>query len=160
VRRRGNSWEIERRQLDTLGGLTIRDLCRIESAQFQINSEETMAQISLTRMNVDQLTDLRTKVDARLLEHRGQIEKQLDRLAKIGVEHSTFREGRRGGVLRRGSVLKGVKVAPKYKGPGGETWAGRGARPRWLAAAMKGGKKLENFLIGKSGVKARKQSKG
>src|SRR5882757_9013840 len=107
-------------------------------------------------MNVDQLTDLRAKVDARLLEHRWKIEKQLDRLAKVGVEHSTFREGRRGGVLRRGSVLKGVKVAPKYKGPGGETWAGRGARPRWLAAAMKGGKKLEfsNRQIGGEGAEA------
>ena len=43
--------------------------------------------------------------------------------------------GARGG---RGA-LKGKKVPPKYRGPSGETWAGRGARPRWLVAALRGG---------------------
>jgi DNA-binding protein H-NS len=40
-------------------------------------------------------------------------------------------------------------VPPKYRGPNGETWAGRGAKPRWLVAAMKKGKKLDSFLIHK-----------
>ena len=35
--------------------------------------------------------------------------------------------------------------------------AGRGARPRWLVAAIKEGKKLENFLIDKSGRKGRRK---
>ena len=43
--------------------------------------------------------------------------------------------------------LKGRKVPPKYRSPSGETWAGRGARPRWLVAAIKRGKKVEDFLI-------------
>jgi hypothetical protein len=34
---------------------------------------------------------------------------------------------------------------------------GRGARPRWLVAAIKGGKKLEDFLIDKSARKGRKK---
>jgi DNA-binding protein H-NS len=52
---------------------------------------------------------------------------------------------------RRGvSALKGIKVAAKYRGPSGETWAGRGAKPRWLVAAMKEGKTLEDFLIEKT----------
>jgi len=42
---------------------------------------------------------------------------------------------------RRGRRLKGRKVAPKYRGPNGETWAGRGARPRWMQEAIKQGKK-------------------
>jgi len=50
----------------------------------------------------------------------------------------------------RGSTLKGRKVAAKYKGPSGELWAGRGATPRWLVAAIKEGKKLEDFLIDKA----------
>jgi len=45
--------------------------------------------------------------------------------------------------------LKGKKVPPKYRSPSGETWAGRGARPRWLVEALKRGKKVEDFLIGK-----------
>jgi DNA-binding protein H-NS len=28
-----------------------------------------------------------------------------------------------------------------------ETWGGRGLKPRWLAAALKSGKKLEEFSI-------------
>jgi DNA-binding protein H-NS len=41
-------------------------------------------------------------------------------------------------------------VAPKYRNPEkpSETWAGRGLKPRWLAAALKGGKKLKDFAIG------------
>ena len=46
--------------------------------------------------------------------------------------------------------MKGRKVAPKYRGPGGETWAGRGARPRWLTALMKQGRKIDEFAINKS----------
>ena len=44
---------------------------------------------------------------------------------------------------------KGHKVAPKYKGPHGEKWSGRGKTPRWLTAAMSEGKQLNDFLIGK-----------
>jgi DNA-binding protein H-NS len=50
--------------------------------------------------------------------------------------------------------MKGQKVAPKYRGPGGETWAGRGAMPRWMAAAIKEGKTREDFLIDKAAAAA------
>jgi DNA-binding protein H-NS len=42
------------------------------------------------------------------------------------------------------------KVAVKYRDPKnpGNTWTGRGRMPRWLAAALKGGKaKKEDFLV-------------
>jgi DNA-binding protein H-NS len=55
----------------------------------------------------------------------------------------------------RGS-LKGTKVAPKFKGPSGELWAGRGAKPRWLVTAIKEGKKAEDFLIEKTTRTAKK----
>ena len=48
-------------------------------------------------------------------------------------------------------TVNGVRgsVAPKYRNPDNpaETWAGRGLKPRWLAAALKSGKKLEHFSI-------------
>jgi DNA-binding protein H-NS len=52
-------------------------------------------------------------------------------------------------------------VAPKYRNSenSAETWAGRGLRPRWLVAAIKSGKKLEDFLIGGSAKAAAKQPK-
>lgn len=47
----------------------------------------------------------------------------------------------------KGRVLG--KVAPKYRNPlnSKETWAGRGKQPRWLAAEIAKGRKLEEFLI-------------
>jgi DNA-binding protein H-NS len=63
----------------------------------------------------------------------------------------------KGKVTVVGSSLKGRKVPPKYRGPSGETWAGRGAKPRWLVAAIRGGKKLDDFLIDKSARKQRRK---
>ncbi len=63
---------------------------------------------------------------------------------------------------RRVRSLRGRKVPPKYRGPSGDTWAGRGARPRWLVAAIKEGKKLDEFLIDKStqsGPRKKRRSK-
>jgi hypothetical protein len=49
---------------------------------------------------------------------------------------------------QHGIALTRVTVPPKYRGPGGETWAGRGATPRWLKALVKEGRPVEEFLIG------------
>jgi DNA-binding protein H-NS len=105
-----------------------------------------MPNVNLSRMTVEALMDLRKRVDEMLLKHRAGIEKQLERIAVVRGARAV-----RGG----GSPLRGKKVPPKYRGPSGETWAGRGARPRWLVAAIKGGKKLDDFLIDKSAKKRR-----
>jgi DNA-binding protein H-NS len=92
--------------------------------------------------------DLRKRVDQMLHQHRAKLEKQLERIAVVG--------GRR--VVRGGaSALKGKKVPPKYRSHSGDTWAGRGAKPKWLVAAIKGGKKLDDFLIDKSARKGRRK---
>ena len=97
-----------------------------------------MPKVNLSGMSVEALMDLREQIDETLVERRAELETQLARMGKaIAVV------GVRGGR----SPLKGMKVPPKYRSLSGETWAGRGERPRWLVAAIKGGKKLENFLI-------------
>ena len=109
-----------------------------------------MPTVNLSRMTVEALMDLRKRVDEMLLKRRAEFEQQLERMgAVVG--------GRRVVVRGGGSALKGRKVPPKYRSRSGETWAGRGARPRWLVAAIKGGKKLDNFLIDKSARKRRKK---
>jgi DNA-binding protein H-NS len=110
-----------------------------------------MPKVNLSGMTVEVLMDLRKRVDEMLHRHRAEIEKQLERIAPIALVGSA--RVVRGG----GSTLKGKKVPPKYRGPSGETWAGRGAKPRWLVAAIKGGKKLNDFLIDKSARKARRK---
>jgi DNA-binding protein H-NS len=46
--------------------------------------------------------------------------------------------------------MAGIKVAPKYRGPKGETRAGRGVHPTWLAALLKARRKIEEFAIGRA----------
>jgi DNA-binding protein H-NS len=57
---------------------------------------------------------------------------------------------------RAGRGSRGA-IAPKYRNPENpaETWAGRGLKPRWLAPALKSGKKLEDFSIEASGKSTR-----
>jgi DNA-binding protein H-NS len=105
---------------------------------------------------IESLMALRKRIDQRLMECRADIEKQLARLDRsIGGETI-------GLPRRRERSLRGRKVPPKYRGPSGDTWAGRGARPRWLVAAIKEGKKLDEFLIDKStqsGPRKKRRSK-
>jgi len=113
-----------------------------------LGPEITMPKVSLSGMTVEALMDLRKRVDEALHKRRAELEKQLKGMAVVG--------GRR--VVRGGgSVLRGRKVPPKYRSPSGETWAGRGAKPKWLVAAIKGGRKLDDFLIDKSARKRRKK---
>lgn len=42
----------------------------------------------------------------------------------------------------------GTPVAPKYRHPAtGETWSGRGLKPKWLRAAIESGAELNDFKL-------------
>jgi DNA-binding protein H-NS len=75
-----------------------------------------------------------------LSERRRELESELSRLAGFGGRGKATKLGRGG---RMGPV------APKYGNPENpaETWACRGLKPRWMTAAIKNGKKLDDFLI-------------
>jgi DNA-binding protein H-NS len=108
--------------------------------------------MNLKSMSIDKLSQLREQVEAALstkvIEERRAVQDQLGRLERLATGGLRARSGRGG---PRGSV------APKYRNPENpaETWAGRGLQPRWLAAALKSGKKLEDFSIGTPGKKVR-----
>jgi DNA-binding protein H-NS len=123
----------------------------------KIRLENPMAKINLQKLDVVSLVNLRGQVEDALSGQRANLEKQLAALGSIG---SLGGGGRRLQKVARngrgGSSLKGRKVAPKYRGPAGELWAGRGATPRWLVAAIKSGKKPESFLIDKSAANGKK----
>jgi DNA-binding protein H-NS len=108
-----------------------------------------MAAVSLKNMDVDALLTLRADVGKALAERSRDLQRQL---ALLGGG-SEKRRGRPPGAAVRHSAMKGVKVPPKYRGPGGETWAGRGATPRWLRALLDEGHSVEEFLIGRKGGK-------
>jgi DNA-binding protein H-NS len=79
-------------------------------------------------------------ITAKVTERRRELETELSKLAGFGG-------GRKASKFARGD--RRGPVAPKYRNPenAAETWAGRGLKPRRLTAAIKGGKKLEDFLI-------------
>ena len=92
---------------------------------------------NLKGMNVEALMSLREQVNKRLVECRAEIEKELAAFDGQPMGNS----GK--------SSLKDKKIPPKYRSPSGETWAGRGVKPKWMVEALKKGKKIESFLIKK-----------
>ena len=88
----------------------------------------------LAGLDAQGLLDLRDQVDKALSGYRSTLERQL---AALGSSVASLG----GKVARgmRGSKLKGMKVAPKYRGPDGDTWAGRGATPSRLLKNHFGG---------------------
>jgi len=100
--------------------------------------------MALKTMSIDKLVKLKDQVEAALaskvMEQRRALETELSKLGRYQGGGTKFAFGRGGS---RGAV------APKYRNPENpsETWAGRGLKPRWLTAAMKGGKSLEDFAI-------------
>src|SRR5271157_980109 len=107
----------------------------------------------LKNMDIEELLALRGDVEDALKERARDLERQLGLLGDGRGVAGGKRRGRPPGRAGRTSVMKGVKVPPKYRGPGGETWAGRGATPRWLSALIKEGHSIEEFAIGKKGGK-------
>src|SRR5260370_41471341 len=100
---------------------------------------------NLKNMDVDALLVLRSQIDNQLETRRSDLQKQLARLQRLSADAPVVaRNGRT-------SAMKGIKVKPKYRdAKTGDTWAGRGVQPRWLTAALKAGKKLDDYLIDKN----------
>ena len=85
-----------------------------------------------------------TKASLRRLE---KLRKEREELARIQKAEATAKAAKK--TARK--TTAGRKVPPKYRNPANpaETWTGRGKHPRWLAAQLAKGKKLEDFLIKK-----------
>src|SRR5262245_57369866 len=94
-----------------------------------------MPKPNLSAMSVDALLKLRADIEKTLSSRAARLR---DELSKLG-----------GRSKPTSHPLKGRKAPVKYRDRQGNTWAGRGAKPRWLVAAIKRGKKVEDFLIAK-----------
>lgn len=68
------------------------------------------------------------------------------RNTKATTKTPTVGEGLRNKVKRK-RVMTSTVVPPKYRGPDGKTWSGRGLTPRWLAALITQGRAKEEFAI-------------
>jgi DNA-binding protein H-NS len=96
----------------------------------------------LRSMSTEELWSLYEQVSTRLAREITAEKARLDeRLRKIETVSNAKKLDR----LRRPYP----KVLPKYRNPqnDAETWSGRGKQPRWLAAQLRSGKRLNSFLI-------------
>lgn len=110
--------------------------------------------LNLASLSIEDLTRLRDETGrvlaGKLESEKRKLERQLARLgtdllpkrAQMAARQRTIRSSRKAGRAY-------PPVRPKYRNPANrsETWAGRGKQPRWLVAQLKGGKKIEDFLI-------------
>jgi DNA-binding protein H-NS len=95
-------------------------------------------------MSTDELwalhEEIASKLAALLLAEKRVLENRLKQLkGRAEAERESSSAGRR----------PYPAVVPKFRNPDrpSETWAGRGKTPRWLAAKLKSGKRIDDFRI-------------
>lgn len=110
---------------------------------------------NLERMSFDELCRFRERlldlIDQKVKLARRHLERQIEQLDVL------VNGGRRtpGRISGRPHALLGRRIAPRYRGPNGETWAGRGMMPVWLREQIKRGRKVEQFAISNRGNRKR-----
>ena len=109
--------------------------------------------MNLKSMSIDKLSKLKDQVDTilhtKVADERRNLQADLAKLSRFSTSQ----------LRSKGLGVRGP-VAPKYRNPENpsETWAGRGLTPRWLAAAIKAGKKLEHFSIAQTAKQVTKKT--
>jgi len=113
----------------------------------------------LDRLTVPELTALRDAAEAKRVEKLDAAKDAVlaetrARLAELGLTleaalpaaPASARPGRK----RRSDA--GQPLAAKYRGPGGDTWSGRGRVPKWLQALEAEGRRREEFRTTQAGA--------
>lgn len=112
-----------------------------------------MKKFDLESMSIDELWTLHESVSRvlsdRITSEKRELEKRLAYLNRGADAIIQGADPTGEAKLRR----KYPRVLPKYRNPSAphETWSGRGKQPRWLVAAIKSGRKIDDFRIGAAG---------
>jgi DNA-binding protein H-NS len=69
------------------------------------------------------------------------------RSAELGMSLEELRTSAASPSGRKPRKDAGTPVAPKFRGPNGETWTGRGRKPGWLTTLEAQGKKPDDYRI-------------
>lgn len=85
---------------------------------------------------------------ARRAERAGVINQIKSLMAEHGLSVADLGGATGKTTTKAAPASAGKKVAPKYRNAAtGETWTGRGLKPKWIQSALASGKKLEDFAI-------------
>lgn len=109
--------------------------------------------LNLDGMSIDEMWQLHEEISrvlsVRLTSEKRELEKRLAQLRRekeMRQSEPADAQSLQGAPRER---RKYPRVFPKYRNPKepSETWSGRGKQPRWLAAALKTGHTIEEFVI-------------
>jgi DNA-binding protein H-NS len=126
--------------------------------EHQVSRSMSVKKFDLDAMSMDDLWSLHERISGilstRIQAEKHELEKRLAILSR-GLPGLADVSRSHGGRPRRRYPV----VLPKYRNPQtSETWSGRGKRPRWLAAAMKSGHKIEEFRIRENNATGRQRA--
>jgi DNA-binding protein H-NS len=131
---------------------------RARQTETEVDDAISLQQIlnALDSMSVGELRQIAAAAEAKIRdksegEKRALKEEMERRAADLGISvRELFGEPSQPAKRGRGKSAKkseGQGVAPKYRGPDGELWSGRGRMPNWLHAAQTEGRSKDDFLI-------------
>lgn len=103
-----------------------------------------MATVNVDKMSLRELIDLESRVKKAIANAKERERTELKQKIASLAENAGFSVSELFGAGR-----KGTKVAIKYRNKDNpaETWTGRGRQPKWLAARLAKGAKLNDFAI-------------
>ncbi|WP_425908255.1 H-NS family nucleoid-associated regulatory protein [Nitrobacter sp. TKz-YC02] len=116
-----------------------------------------MKKTDLETMSIDDLWMLHARVNKilsiRIASEKRELEKRLAYLNGGSAAIARETELATRGVVEGKPRRRYPPVLPKYRNPSSplETWSGRGKQPRWLVAAIKSGRKINDFKIDATG---------
>jgi DNA-binding protein H-NS len=101
--------------------------------------------------DLEQLLNQRAELDARIqAAQQAARDQAIAQVRELMARHAlsmadiTARPAR---AARGAAPRSGGKVAAKYRDAAGNTWSGRGLKPKWLTAALAKGGKLSDFAV-------------
>lgn len=96
----------------------------------------------------EQLAQLQQEAeDIRRSERQSVIDDILAKMAVYGLSVDDLNPSASKSARKTGATGPRGPVPPKYRGPNGELWTGRGVMPRWMKALTEQGRPKEAFLI-------------
>ncbi len=102
--------------------------------------------VDLEKMSIKELKTLQTQVSKQIEGYEERKKREAVKALEDKAKSLGFSLNELVGIK---TTRKRAPAKPKYANPGNksETWTGRGRRPRWVEAALKSGKSLEDMAI-------------
>jgi DNA-binding protein H-NS len=116
----------------------------------RMSDAEVMALVvaALDRLQPEQLTQAQNAILEKRRLKEAEVRNALiaefrERALSVGIPLEALFPGG----TRRPRSDAGQALTPKYRGPGGEVWSGRGRQPNWMTALEASGHDKEEFRI-------------